>query len=88
MQMVDVECNIIESNRSSGVDGRTLRCIVENVSDGFTEVDESKQDIYLPVELDEPNERTERNLMKNLSKKQIFSKLMRNLVTFSQNGQT
>ena len=53
MQMVDVECNIIESTRSSGVDGRTLRCIVENVSDGFAEVDESKQDIYLPVELHE-----------------------------------
>ena len=53
MRMVDVECNIIESNKISGVDGRTLRCIVENVSDGFTEVDESKQDIYLPVELHE-----------------------------------
>ena len=45
MRMIDVECNIIESNKISGIDGRTLRCIVENVSDGFTEVDESKQDI-------------------------------------------
>ena len=53
MQMVDVEFNIIESNKISGVDGQTLRCIVENVSDGFTEVDESKRDIYLPVELHE-----------------------------------
>ena len=53
MRMVDVECNIIESNKISGVTGRTLRCIVENDSDGFTEVDESKQDIYLPVELHE-----------------------------------
>ena len=51
--MVDVECNIIESNKVSGVDGQTLQCIVENVSDGFTEVDESKQNIYLPVELHE-----------------------------------
>ena len=50
MRMVDVECTIIESNKISGVDGRMLRCIVETVSDGFTEVDESK-DIYLPVEL-------------------------------------
>ena len=53
MRMIDVECNIIESNKISGIDGRTLRCVVENVSDGFTEVDESKQDIYLPVELHE-----------------------------------
>ena len=51
MRMIDVECNIIESNKFSGVNGRTLRCIVENVSNGFTEVEESKQDIYLPVEL-------------------------------------
>ena len=37
----------------SCVNGRTLRCIVENVSNGFPEVDESKQDLYLPVELHE-----------------------------------
>ena len=53
MGMVDVECNIIESNTISGVNGQPLRCVVDNVSDGFTEVDESKQDIYLPVELHE-----------------------------------
>ena len=53
MRLVDVECTIIESNKISGVNGRTLRCIVENVSDGLTEVDESKQDIYLPIELHE-----------------------------------
>ena len=53
MRMVDVECNIIESNKISDLNGRALRCIVEKVSDGFTEVDESKQDKYLPVELHE-----------------------------------
>ena len=53
MRMADVECNISDSNKISGIDGRTMQCIVENVSDGFTEVDESKQDIYLPVELHE-----------------------------------
>ena len=50
MQMINVECNSSESNKSSGVNGQTLHCIEENARDGFTEVEESKQDIYLPVE--------------------------------------
>ena len=48
--IVDIECSIVESNELSGVNGRTIRCVVNNVTNGFSEVDESKKDIYLPVE--------------------------------------
>ena len=52
-RMVDVEYNIVKSNNISGVNGRTIRCVVENVSGGFTDVEESKQGMYLPEELHE-----------------------------------
>ena len=52
-RIIDIECSIVESNKIAGIPGKTLRCVVDNVSDGTTEIPESKQDMYLPVELHE-----------------------------------
>ena len=52
-RMIDIECSIIESNKIAGISGRTLRCVVDNLLDGITEVSESRQDMYLPIELHE-----------------------------------
>ena len=48
--ILDIECSIVESNELSGVNERTIRWVVNNVTNGFTEVDESKQDMHLPVQ--------------------------------------
>ena len=48
-RMIDIECSIIESNKIAGISGRTLRCVVDNLLDGSTEVSESRQDMYLPI---------------------------------------
>ena len=50
---VDVEVSIIASNKLSGTTGQILRSVTENASDVNTEVDESKQDMFLPIHIKE-----------------------------------
>ena len=50
---IDVEVSVIGSNMISGASGRIIRSVVENASDVNTEVDESRQDMYLPIEIKE-----------------------------------
>ena len=50
---IDVEVSVIVSNMISGASGRIIRSVVENASDVNTEVDESRQDMYLPIEIKE-----------------------------------
>ena len=47
---VDVEVSIIASNKLSGTTGQIIRSVTENVSDVNTEVDESRQDMFLPIQ--------------------------------------
>ena len=50
---VDVEVSIIASNKLSGTTGQIIRSVSENASDVNTEVDESKQDMFLPIQIKE-----------------------------------
>ena len=50
---VDVEVSIIASNKLSGTTGQIIRRVTENASDVNTEVDESKQDMFLPIQIKE-----------------------------------
>ena len=52
-RIIDIECSIIESNKIAGSSGRILRCVIDNLLDGITKVSESRQDMYLPIELNE-----------------------------------
>ena len=47
---VDVEVSIIASNKLSGTTGQIIRSGNENASDVNTEVDESKQDMFVPIQ--------------------------------------
>ena len=50
---VDVEVSIIASNKLSGTTGQIIRSVTENASDVNTEVDESRQDMFLPIQIKE-----------------------------------
>ena len=46
----DVEVSIIANNNLSGTTGQIIRSVTENASDVNTEVDLSKQDMFLPIQ--------------------------------------
>ena len=50
---VDVEVSIIASNKLSGSAGHIIRSVTQNASDVNTEVDESRQTMFLPIEINE-----------------------------------
>ena len=50
---VDVEVSIIASNKLSGSAGHIIRSVTENASDVNTEIDESRQAMFLPIEINE-----------------------------------
>ena len=50
---VDVEVSIIATNKLSGTAGDIVRRVTENASDVNTEVDESRQAMFLPIQINE-----------------------------------
>ena len=50
---VDVEVSIIASNKLSGTAGHIIKSVTENASDVTTEVDEIRQAMLLPIEINE-----------------------------------
>ena len=50
---VVVEVSIIASNKLPGTTGQIIRSVTENASDVNTEVDESKQDMFSPIQIKE-----------------------------------
>ena len=50
---VVVEVSIITSNKLPGTTGQIIRSVTENASDVNTEVDESKQDMFSPIQIKE-----------------------------------
>ena len=72
-QIIDIECDVVESDKLAGIKGKIIACIVDDKNDLQSATDEKMKDVLIPVEINQFAE-IQCNLYKHNTKHKLVYK--------------